>query len=174
MKKLLSFLLVPVCLLFCAAGCGKNDEKTKEGNFFTVTEAYEKSYLTREQVMSIAYYHNGGRSQNEEIMSEDYQPLLKTPEKLSEVTEVSLRQTYIDHRWKEEDLKANEELAGEKLQVTIFEYNGTYGDCIAVMMTDNFTGYTCALWTEQVGDINIQYSDGNGMLIWIKTEETRA
>ena len=115
-EKTFKFLLVPVCLLLCAVGCGKNDEKLEDGKFYTVTEAYEKGYLTREQVMSIAYYHNGGRSHNEEIMSEDYQPLLKTPEKLSKVTEASLRQTYIDHRWKEEDLKANEELAGENFK----------------------------------------------------------
>lgn len=159
MKKLLSLLLVPVCLLLCAVGCGKNDEKTEEGNFYTVTEAYEKGYLTREQVMSIAYYHNGGRSHNEEIMSEDYQPLLKTPEKLSEVTDKAIRKNYLE-------IYLTQEEEATLSDVKLEEYNGTYNDCVAVMIEATYIGYPQSTHTEKIDGINIYYKDGNEILIW--------
>lgn len=167
MKKIISLLLVPLCLLFCAVGCGKNDEKTKEGNFYTVTEAYEKGYLTREQVMSIAYYHNGGRSHNEEIMNEDYQPLPKLPEKLSEESEKIIKQSYFDRHWKDRDMNYLEELLGKKLEISIEEYDGTYGSCVAVMMSDNYSGTTGEVLAEEVVDIKIYYISGNRINIWM-------
>ena len=84
MKKLIAFILSVVSVVitaFALVGC-TNNETLEDGEFYTVTQAYEKGYLTREQVMSIAYYNNNGCRGNEEIMVEDYQPLPKIPEEL--------------------------------------------------------------------------------------------
>ncbi len=159
MKKLLSFLLVPVCLLLCAVGCGKNDEKLEDGKFYTVTEAYESGYLTREQVMSIAYYHNGGREHNEDIMSESYQPLPKAPEKLSEVTDKAIRKNYLE-------IYLTQEEEATLSDVKLEEYNGTYNDCVAVMIEATYIGYPQSTHTEKIDGINIYYKDGNEIFIW--------
>jgi hypothetical protein len=50
--------------------------------------------------------------------------------------------------------------------IEIKKYYGTYGGCVAVLMTDNYTGYSQALETEVVDGITIQYFDSNKMLIW--------
>ena len=78
MKKYLALLLIPLCLLLGA--CGTNDasgeqppvsgismqptpqETQNKKGFYTVTEAYENGLITRDQVMSISYYHNGCRN----------------------------------------------------------------------------------------------------------------
>jgi hypothetical protein len=50
--------------------------------------------------------------------------------------------------------------------ITILKYYGTYGGCVAVLMTDSHTLYAQVLGTEVVGGITIHYSDSNRMLIW--------
>ena len=68
-------LLGMLCMLAgILAGCAPE----ASGDFYSLQEAYEAGYLTKEEIMSIAYYHNGGRVYNEEIMSEEYTPIPKT------------------------------------------------------------------------------------------------
>ena len=67
-------LLGMLCMLAgILAGCAPE----ASGDFYSLQEAYEAGYLTKEEIMSIAYYHNGGRVYNEEIMSEEYTPIPK-------------------------------------------------------------------------------------------------
>ena len=76
-------LLGMLCMLAgILAGCAPE----ASGDFYSLQEAYEAGYLTKEEIMSIAYYHNGSRVYNEEIMSEEYTPIPKTPQELSEET----------------------------------------------------------------------------------------
>lgn len=161
MKKLLSFLLVPVCLLLCAVGCGKNDEKTEEGNFYTVTEAYEKGYLTREQVMSIAYYHNGGRSQNEEIMSEDYQPLPQTPKKPSEETDKFIKNSFYNSEyWNQySDSCTKEDI--------FYTYYGTYDKAIVLKIGAGIEAVGDVVWEENVDGIIINYRNEKRLSVFI-------
>ena len=77
MKRALIAVLaaaILVATLGCFAGCGP----TPSGTFYNLQEAYEGDMLTREELMSIAYYHNGGRQYNEEIMGEEYTPIPKS------------------------------------------------------------------------------------------------
>ena len=68
-------LLGMLCMLAgILAGCAPE----ASGDFYSLQEAYEAGYLTKEEIMSIAYYHNGGRVYNEEIMSEEYTPIPKS------------------------------------------------------------------------------------------------
>ena len=148
-------------------------EQIKTGTFYTVTEAYEKGLLTREQVLSIACYHNkeysfvekefydDGLITNEEIRDENYIPLPITPQTLSAEIEKSIKQTHLDAYYKDKDYS---KLSG----VRIDSYYGTYNGCVAVMITDNYSGYNDALWLEEVAGIGICYNDGNRIMIWIK------
>ena len=64
-----------------------------QGRFYTLKEAYNGGLISKADLMSIAYYHNGGRQYNEEIMGEDFVPAPKTPEKLSPATENAIKLT---------------------------------------------------------------------------------
>ena len=71
-KLLAGMLGIMLLCVGVLSGCAKD-----EGAFYTLQGAYNAGYLTKEEIMSIAYYHNGGRLYNEEIMSEKYRPFPK-------------------------------------------------------------------------------------------------
>ena len=164
MKKILSGLLALVsviCVAFAFVGCGEAEEKSEEINFYTVTEAYEEDLLTREQVMSIAYYHNGGMKFNEEIMGEDYAPLPKTPEVLSNETQNAIKHNYLDAYY---NGKKKVKLTGVRIDSYYGIYNNRY---VAVMASDDYSKTTDEEWTEKVDGISIGYNSGNRILIWL-------
>lgn len=141
-------------------------EKT-DGAFYTLQEAYDMGWLTKANVMRIAYYHNGGRIYNEEIMSETYKPLPKTPEVLSNLTESKIKSTAA----KEYREKYNMQYA-EVDGFRITEYCGTYGDCVAVMLRDDYSDAASVYWIDSVAGVNIKYFDGNSIQIWrVKEKE---
>lgn len=131
------------------------------GNFYSIGEAYDNGWLTRENIMSIAYYHNGGRNNNEEIMSEDYKPLPKTPEVLSWETQYKIKIAGAKEYREKYNIK-NAEANG----FYIIEYCGTYGDCVAVMMKDVYSGGAEVVWTDSVAGVNLFYINGNSIKIW--------
>ncbi len=139
-----------------------------ENGFYTVAEAYWLGYITREDLMSIAYYHNCGRSGNEEVMGEDYKPLPKTPEKLSVETEVAVKQSYFDGHLIDKDLDYLEKLLGKKLEINVNEYDGTYNGCVAVMMSDNYSGFLTIVQTIEIDGIKFYYGNSNEIKIWKK------
>ena len=156
MKKVLSiiFALISVlCVAFAFSACGE-DEK----DFYTLSEAYKKGLLTREQVMSIAYYHNGGIRDNEKIMGEDYVPLPKTPEELSAETELALCQAYLEFCQQTENSSVSE--------YRLAQYCGTYNGCAAVMMVPVSGGFFDMMSTEEVAGITIVYNNSNTIQIW--------
>ena len=164
MKRILSMLLVIISVIslsFAFGSCVDNQtaEQGAAGTFYTVTEAYEKGYLTREQVMSIAYYHNGGNSKNEDIMGEDYVPLPKAPGELSSETENAIKQVHLNFYYEDNDYA---ELSG----VRIDRYYGTYNGCVVVMTSDDYSGTTGLEWIEEVADISICYNSGKRIEIW--------
>lgn len=55
MLKLLFPLFLSATIIGSLAGC---KEKLPTGSFYTLQEAYEKGWLTKEDLMNIAYYHN--------------------------------------------------------------------------------------------------------------------
>ena len=169
MKKLLSILLSlisVICIAFAFVGCGEtiDEEEVEKGFFCTVEDAYSMGYLTHEQVMSIAYHHNGGIELNEEIMDENYKPLPITPKKLSKKTEISIRLTPFGDAYSEPEYS---ELSG----IRIDKYYGTFNGYIAVMVSNDHIGVEQREWTERFADIRIHYSDGNRIRIWRKADE---
>lgn len=192
-KKVFTALLLAILMTFGVAGCssGTNDLQSqldeisnrltemdkkieqleKElaelsmGTFYTLQVAYDNGWLTQADLMSIAYYHNGGRMHNEELMSEDYAPAPKTPEVLSNATELKIKGASAKKYREKYDIK-NAEADG----FTITEYCGTYGGCVAIMMRDDYSGAAGVAWTDNVANVDIYYNDGNEILIWRDTK----
>lgn len=182
MKKLISVLLALVsviCVAFSFVGCGNNEaaekgnvspvtdakensgdgKKLEAGKFYTVTEAYESGYLTREDVMSIAYYHNRGNYKNEEIMGENFVPLPKTPETPSEETDKAIIDSFYDsERWNQYNC-AKEDL--------VYLYYGIYGNAIVLKMGIEREPVYLRAWEEKLDDVTIYYRDHKRMLVFI-------
>ena len=160
MKKLLAILFAALLLVagvLGMAGCGP---KTY-GTFYTLQEAYDNGYLTREDLMSIAYYQNGGRRYNESIMPEDYAPIPKDPEEPSESTSLRIRSTAAAD-WNAE--YPDDDATAEDFWIDY--YYGTYGNCVAVMMRDNLSGTTGVVWIGIVADVSFSYNSGKEIRVW--------
>lgn len=119
-----------------------------EGSFYSLYDAYDNGWLTKEDLMSIAYYNNRGRWGNEEIMGKTYKPAPKTPEVLSEETELKIKSTAARDFNKEN----NTEYTGDDFTIT--EYYGTYGRCIAVMVKYTHSGCGPIFITVSVAGVN--------------------
>ncbi len=160
MKKIINLIVaLTAAVLLCGgvAGCAPQ----KAGTFYTVKEAYEAGFLTRDDIMTIAYYHNGGRVYNEESMGANFTPVAKTPQELSKETSLQIRNTAAyDYRKEFPETKA----VADEFQ--IIEYCGTYGDCVAIMMRDDHSGYSGALGRDVIADITFFYNSSNRMKIW--------
>lgn len=135
------------------------EQLTLNGNFYTVTEGYEKGWITKEELKSIAYYHNGGRAHNEEVIGEDFKPISKTPETLSDTVKQALIRNYYNN---ERPLSNTPDINEGEIWLT--EYCGLYNGCITVVF-GNGIGYD-ALAPETVGGVTIYFSYLNRVLIW--------
>lgn len=94
------------------------------------------------------------------------QHIPKDPQELSEETSWKICETAAyNYRQEYENAEASAD------DFKIIRYHGTYGDCVAIMMTDKFTGYNDVLWTVVVADISIFYNNGNRITIWHESEE---
>ena len=172
-KKFLAMVFVILTVsLVALSGCGNY------GTFYFLTEAYELGLITQEDLLSIAYYHNRGTRMNETLMGEDYEPIPQEP--LDEKVEWRIKET-VAEKWRKkakEKLKSKEEmnelvratyedqLKASVDDVTIKKYYGTYGECIAVMMTDKYSLYSDAFHGDIVGGVSISYSNGNQIQVW--------
>lgn len=79
---------------------------------------------------------------------------------LGEDTEKQIKQTYYDLFLKKE---LSEEATPDDVML---RYYGTYGGAVAVMLTDRFSSYTMAEWSETIQNITIYYSDGRYITVW--------
>ena len=160
-KLLAGILTVILCVGASLCGC-----RQSAGTFLSLREAYESGYLTKEEIRSIAFHHNGGRAYNEDIMDEDYAPLPMSPAELSESVALQIREDVALSLRSAQQSPVPEASADD---VCIAEYCGTYGDCVAVMTKNVYVMYTDAEWCDEVAGVSIYYSDGNSLKIWRNT-----
>ena len=114
------------------AGCTP-EQQYAVGNFYSLEEAYENGWLTRDDILSIAYYYNQGAEGNETLMGESYAPEPMVPEMLDEERVNQIKRTYL-----------NEVIAmpeGTFEHVIIRAYYGTYHENIVIHITDDYHGY---------------------------------
>lgn len=145
-----------VATLGCFAGCGP----TPSGTFYTLQEAYEGGMLTREELMSIAYYHNGGRQYNEEIMGEEYTPIPKEPAELSAVIVQAIKQTY----WNDHFSESNPDKIA--LSDISTQYFGCYNGSIAVKLYYDGMPLSDVIYTKDVYGICFRYTSDVPVLLW--------
>ena len=130
-KKLLAFAFVILTVsLVALSGCGNY------GTFYSLTKAYEEGLITYEDLLSIAYYHNGGIEGNEELMGEDYEPIAKEP--LDENTERKIRETRA-YELRNSETYPDEDATADGVKIR--GYLGKYSNCYVVKCHDPGTMY---------------------------------
>ena len=165
MKKISCFLIalvIGIMVAFGAVACAPTSAPFPEKpGFYNLYEAYTNGWLTKDDLMSIAYYHNGRRG-NEGIMPENYTPKPKTPEVLSDEMHLAIRQTFWDERFIESNpynITVND--------ILIMEYYGCYNRCVAVMIEWDDDTHSHIIIKDNIGGINFYYNDAIRISIWI-------
>ena len=101
-------------------------------SIYSLQEEYDKM-LSYNDLLSIAFYHNGGRKHNEEIIGEDFIVKPKYPEQLNETIQNAIKQTYYNKYLYNDALCTVDD-------VFIDDYYGIYNGYIVVLITQNNTG----------------------------------
>ncbi|MDE6411278.1 MAG: hypothetical protein K2L02_01925 [Clostridia bacterium] len=162
-KKLLSIsaaLVMGLCLF-----CGCNDpEEIEDKPFYTLEEAYKYGWLSKNDLKSIAYYHNGGRKGNEGVMSKNYTPKPKTPEVLDDATTMAIKQAYYDVH------TAKGYLPTITLDEVGFRYYGWYNGCAVIKIGYRNMPVSDVLVEEKVGGIKVSYSEDWVLSVWRQKE----
>ena len=156
MKKILSILCTAiVTVLLCGgiAGCASQTY----GTFYTLEEAYEAGFLARDDLMSIAYYHNGGREYNESIMNEEYAPIEKVPEVLDAKISREIKETAA------QESRTQEQSSSVEVKAEDFEllgYYGKYNDCFAITIRNIHEETTAEIvnYVTEIDGVKIHYT----------------
>lgn len=147
-KKILTLGLVMIMGLGILSSCANNS-----GKFYTLEKAYTNGWLSIEELQSIAYYYHGSDDTS-------LKPIPLYPENLSEETEKKIKRTHLV-LIKEDYPFAN--ING----VHITEYFGTYGDCIAVCVMDDYRKIDVLEIPElEIGGVMFYNLTQPGLMIW--------
>ena len=126
-KRLLAMVFVILTVsLVVLSGCGNY------GTFYSLTEAYEEGLITYEDLLSIAYYKNGGTRRNEDLMGEDYEPIPQEP--LDKKIEKKIKKTEAYYLRKYSNI--NEATADG---ITVKRFFGKYQNCYIIQVENSFT-----------------------------------
>lgn len=209
LKNILIALILGIVTIFSIAGCNadtqkeshdkeddsqsqvdKSDKEIEEelpeeeelaGSFYTLQEAYDNGWLTRDDLMSIAYYHhkntmNDGYMFNSDLMGEDFKPIDNFPDSLSKQLELSIRKTRLN--------SLNAEYSTDEFtleNVGISSYYGSYNGGVAIRMyyaEDGVSTSTCWAVNKTIDDVEFYYSSyteyfrtlnysfNNSIMIW--------
>lgn len=149
-----------ISILLCAFGIvsltGCNNDI---GEFYSLAEAYNNGYITRNDLLNIAYYYNNETNVNDET----FVPKEISVNDLSKKTLKAIKNTYLVTILKN-DSKAT--LDGVHLN----KYFGKYGDCVSLNMKDDYTCYDLLPPIEEYvidGVKFLNYIDGPyGITVW--------
>ena len=170
MKKIISVFLCFITIFFCA-GCGEKDKKKEfasYGQFYELKEVYEQGLISREQLLSVAYY--GAKSENEGLFDENYTPLPKTPEELSEKTVRKIKESALHDLFDSfGEMDEEEESLNRKVfdfdAVDVFYY-AIYNDYVIVSKSIIGVGL-CVIKTIEIDGIKFTYPDTSyELLAW--------
>ena len=125
--KIKTGLIATACLVTCIltgvlGGCAN----TVSGRVYTLQQAYDNQIIAYKDLLSIAYYKNGGIVYNEELMSEEFVPEPMAPESLSDELNRSIKQTLVDDR-----NSNNDSVSISLKNIADCRYYGTYNSAIA-------------------------------------------
>lgn len=156
-------LAIAACLVLLLCSAGIFSGCAVGGKLYTMKEAYEYGTISREALMSIAYYHNGGREYNEAIMGEDYRPIEKDPAQLSEREENDIKAVFAQA---ETENNKGEVTRAEDIELVC--YYGVYDGCYAFIADNTLFQHPAVEVdeTDRIGDVNIHYTDFERIMIW--------
>ncbi|MBD5092669.1 MAG: hypothetical protein HDT36_04740, partial [Clostridiales bacterium] len=109
-----------------------------DGDFYFLHEAFEKGFLTKEELQNIAYYQNDYTKQFPEQLSDDVALIIKSAE--CELLRKTSPQATLD-------------------DITITKYYGTYNGCVVVVLDDPFSAVPTMVvnkWIE-IGGVQFHY-----------------
>ena len=145
-KTVKTFLCCILLFILCLplGGCVKstivNEKKemewetpVKQGEFYTLEQAYDAKLVSKEDLLSIAYYYQG-RKWNEEIIAENFSPKVKEPDVLDEKTIDAIKETVVAILCEEV-----ETMDFKKGYVNYLAYYGTYNDAVAIRIAYSAT-----------------------------------
>lgn len=138
-------LLSTVTLCACLVGCA---DKT-DGTLYLLREAYENGFVDKEDIASVAYYHNNS---------------VAYPDKLSVETEKAVKESAAKR------LRGGENpiTAATADGIKVEKYYGTYGDCCAVIIRDEYLmpPTDVPFYKEEIGGVEICYTGYDIIEIW--------
>lgn len=115
--------------------------------------AYENGWLSIENLQSIAYYYQGNDDAS-------FDPMPISPKNLSEETKKRIKRTHLAL------IKKDYPFANIN-GVHITEYFGTYGDCIAVCVMDDYRKIDVLEIPElEIGGVMFYNFTQPGLMIW--------
>ena len=161
MKKLLAMLLATLLLGVGALGLAGCGPKTY-GTFYTLQEAYDNGYLTREDLLNIAY-HNGDRERNESAL-QNFEP---TPiGELSEEISLKIRE-YVAESYRNKGY--NPDVTAEHVSIT--NYLGCYNGYYVFRYLDNLTDRPAVdrdpeAYVQEVAGIKFCYYKTSMIFLW--------
>ena len=128
-KRIKAFLLFGVILLsLVCAGCDNHPEQsTATGKFMTLSEAYEKHYIDRADLLNIAYHYNG----EENINDSDFIPRRISLTELGEATIQAIKEAHLNRI-------INDAPQATIEGIKIARYFGTYNNCVVLVMRDDY------------------------------------
>ncbi len=142
-----------------AAAIVEIDAVQDMGAFYSLQMAFDNGWLTKEDLQSIAYYHN-----------DDSMPTY--PNALSAEVEKAIKETRAYNLRDEVDADGISRFPDAKAEdVSLRGYYGKYNNLFAVLIADSFTEYGQAEWSEIIDGVTFHYADGNKIMIW--KEETK-
>ena len=155
MKKITAFFLTGILLLACALCLFACSEKVKpldeSKTFYTIREVYESKRISRQDLLSIAYYVNLGKADNEYPANFRLPTtLLLNPDELGEDLSKKIENSFKDSDLVKKRIEAFKTFAEENSldydyddlkDYYILRYYGRYGDFIAVCMDQRGVGY---------------------------------
>jgi hypothetical protein len=119
---------------------------------------YELGVISRNDLMSIAYYSNfSSRENNEDIIPKDFVPQTITPAVLSEETQEKIKQSYYA-------IAPAEGLTAD--DIYIYDYYGTYNGCPVVVMHYSSLGYVGAIGEKIIDGISLFINSGDTIYIY--------
>lgn len=144
--KIIVVLILVVSASMLLVGCVQD-----RGDFYSLQEAYNNGWLTKEDLQTIANHHTN-------------------PEqgpKLSEKTERAIKETRAyDLRYGVETGGNIKEPSATVKDVIVTGYYGEYNGLFAVMITDAYTYTNDAIRDIDIAGVTFHYTDGNRILVW--------
>ena len=147
MKKRFFYVVIPILmvLLFVLSAC------VETNGFYTLQEAYDRGYLTKEDLEQIAYYINNG---------------LSCPEPLDSSIEDAIKESAAYEMRNRETHPYPEATADD---FTILNYYGSYSDCFVVSMNDCYDLFPADVpnYWEEIGGVQFHITNYNKIRVWI-------